>query len=67
MPLAVASVAIMTTVGVAMIVMGTGIVMVNATLTGTTDGMTGVRREEVSNKSINTMFGQRYLLTHHLM
>lgn len=53
-PLAVVSDVIMMTVGVAMIVMGTGIAMVSA-MTGTTDGMTGVRRE-VRGHSINTTF-----------
>lgn len=60
MPLAVASAAIMMTVGVAMIeVLGTGIVM-GTVKTGTRDGMRGVRRE-VRLQCINTYFAQHYL------
>lgn len=52
MPLAVASAVIMMTVGVVMIDMATEIVMVTA-MTGTRDGMRGVKRE-VGVQCINT-------------
>lgn len=59
MPLAVASAVIMMTVGVAMIVMGTGIVTATVK-TGTRDGMRGVKRE-VRVQYIITTFDRNYL------